>query len=462
MFSEEEPKVVRKNDGAPIIEEWMLDSEEENVSQTKTEKKTVKPSIAKIKFVKPKQQEKPASKTVKQVEKHRQNTHSPRGNQRNWNNMMSQKLGSNFEMFNKAFKYYVLGEMRVDECYNNRNEGIRCLAVDVFACYLVMDALIISISSDPSEESMGSHASRVILFGAIPAIIPVILKVPVPDSIVTPEVGAVSVISPSGVLDLIDSSPSFDSDLSKDSLPPAQICHWFHPFCVLMTRRRTFPLASVVSPLGIRQRSATLIRLGEVIPFGRPYRTHPNGSHKLLTARKRVRSLPARSSLMRSLDHLHPSSRLLVGDVDPHASRTSSTHVSRSIAPTLADLLPPYKRFRDSYSLEDSREEHMEVDTTDVEAVADVGISEGVVAHPEDGVGMGFEIASSDVREDDEEFKAEASTADTREIAVGPLVISDSSESSRGGIPDLEDTIYDIVHYMLEVYINWITEIETT
>ncbi|GJX93332.1 ribonuclease H-like domain-containing protein [Tanacetum coccineum] len=101
---EEVSKIVRKNDDAPIIEEWVSDSEEENVSQPKTEKKTVKPSIAKIEFVKPKQQEKTARKTVKQAEKHRQNTHSPRGNQRNWNNMMSQRLGSNFEMFNKAFK----------------------------------------------------------------------------------------------------------------------------------------------------------------------------------------------------------------------------------------------------------------------------------------------------------------------------------------------------------------------
>ncbi|GJS77082.1 ribonuclease H-like domain-containing protein [Tanacetum coccineum] len=105
--SEEEPKEVRKNDDALIIEEWVSDSEEEIVSQTKNEKKTVKPSIAKKEFVKPKQQEKTARKTVKQVEKHRQNTHSPRGNQINWNNMMSQKLGSNFEMFNKAC--YVCG-----------------------------------------------------------------------------------------------------------------------------------------------------------------------------------------------------------------------------------------------------------------------------------------------------------------------------------------------------------------
>ncbi|GKF38500.1 hypothetical protein Tco_0118561 [Tanacetum coccineum] len=46
-------EIVRKNDDASIIEEWMSDSEEENVSQPKTEKKTVKPSIAKIEFVKP-------------------------------------------------------------------------------------------------------------------------------------------------------------------------------------------------------------------------------------------------------------------------------------------------------------------------------------------------------------------------------------------------------------------------
>ncbi|GJV11377.1 reverse transcriptase domain-containing protein [Tanacetum coccineum] len=37
-----------------------------------------------------------------------------------------------------------------------------------------------------------------------------------------------------------------------------------------------------------------------------------------------------------------------------------------------------------------------------------------------------------------------------------------NSESSRGGIPDLEDTNYDIFHYMSEVHIDRITEIKTT
>ncbi|GKC32053.1 hypothetical protein Tco_1039347 [Tanacetum coccineum] len=45
MSSEEEPKVVRKNDDAPCIEECVSDDEEEDVSQPKIEKKIVRPSI---------------------------------------------------------------------------------------------------------------------------------------------------------------------------------------------------------------------------------------------------------------------------------------------------------------------------------------------------------------------------------------------------------------------------------
>ncbi|GJU20637.1 hypothetical protein Tco_1153979 [Tanacetum coccineum] len=77
----------------------------------------------------------------------------------------------------------------------------------------------------------------------------------------------------------------------------------------------------------------------------------------------------------------------------------------------------------------------MRVDITDAEADADVGISEGVIAHPEDSIHMGVEIAASDVKEDDEEFEAEA-VGDTREIVVDQLAI--------------------------EVHIDMITEIENT
>ncbi|GJR20670.1 ribonuclease H-like domain-containing protein [Tanacetum coccineum] len=101
--SVDKPKVVRKNNGAPVIEDWVSNSEEEYVPQAKKEKKMVKSSFAKIKFVKSKEQVKsPRKTTIKQGNQNRQNTHSPRGNQRNWNKITSQRLGINFEMINKA------------------------------------------------------------------------------------------------------------------------------------------------------------------------------------------------------------------------------------------------------------------------------------------------------------------------------------------------------------------------
>ncbi|GKG31717.1 hypothetical protein Tco_0426667, partial [Tanacetum coccineum] len=65
--STDKPKVVRLNNGTPIIEDWVSDNEEEDVPQAKFQKKTIKPSFAKIKFVKSKEQVKsPRKTTVKQ------------------------------------------------------------------------------------------------------------------------------------------------------------------------------------------------------------------------------------------------------------------------------------------------------------------------------------------------------------------------------------------------------------
>ncbi|GJX83384.1 ribonuclease H-like domain-containing protein [Tanacetum coccineum] len=71
------------------------------VSDDKLEKKTVFPTVAKIEFVRPKQQEKLVRKPVKYAEMYR--SQSPRGNQRNWNNQKFQQLGSDFVMYNKFF-----------------------------------------------------------------------------------------------------------------------------------------------------------------------------------------------------------------------------------------------------------------------------------------------------------------------------------------------------------------------
>ncbi|GKB67148.1 hypothetical protein Tco_0928560, partial [Tanacetum coccineum] len=78
-FIEPEFKGYDPENSAPIIEDWVSDDEEQDESKPK--KKTVIPTAAKIEFVRPKQQEKPARKPVKYAEMYR--SQSPRGNQRN-------------------------------------------------------------------------------------------------------------------------------------------------------------------------------------------------------------------------------------------------------------------------------------------------------------------------------------------------------------------------------------------
>ncbi|GJZ11883.1 ribonuclease H-like domain-containing protein [Tanacetum coccineum] len=82
-----EPKTARKENKAPIIEDWVSDSDEENMPKVKTVKMFNKPSFAKINFVKSTEQVKSPRKIS--VDKNRQNTPSPRGNKRNWNQQMS-------------------------------------------------------------------------------------------------------------------------------------------------------------------------------------------------------------------------------------------------------------------------------------------------------------------------------------------------------------------------------------
>nr|GEW28666.1 reverse transcriptase domain-containing protein [Tanacetum cinerariifolium] len=349
----------------------------------------------------------------------------------------------------------------------------------------------------------GSHAPRVILFGTISAIISVILEVPIApvDLTVASKVGAVSVISPTRVLDLVDYSSSSNSDPSEDSLPVAPELPLVSPFLCTddleadsesepaeqrperhesLTSSSEFLLVPVFATPGILRRPSILVRPGEAIPFGRPYRTHPNRPRKLLTARKRVRSFPARrlawrwvshrsldrhssqdltshlfssslssdsssdissgSSSERSLDSSSPSagpSRKRCRS--PATLVPSSTPVSRSIAPALADL-PPRKRFKDSYSSKVSGKEHMEMGTADVETVADLGISEGVGALTKDGIDLGVEVANSDIREDEEEFEAEASRGGIMGIVLDPFATSDIFDPTGGDAPDLEET----------------------
>nr|GEV53859.1 hypothetical protein [Tanacetum cinerariifolium] len=82
------------------LEDWESDEEDEVESPPEKEKKTVKPSVDKVEVEIPKQTEKPTRRPLKYVEMYI--TQRPRGNQRNWNNLKSHQLSSNFFMYNKA------------------------------------------------------------------------------------------------------------------------------------------------------------------------------------------------------------------------------------------------------------------------------------------------------------------------------------------------------------------------
>ncbi|GKE32497.1 hypothetical protein Tco_1451819, partial [Tanacetum coccineum] len=381
-----------------------------------------------------------------------------------------------------------------------------------------MAAPVISISSDSSNESVGSHVPRVILFGTIPTRIYVIPVVPVEvpiapaDPLVAPEVGAVFVISPSGVLDLVDCSSSSDFDPSDDSLPVAPELPLVSPFLCFddseagsesePTEQRPerteslaptseFPLAPVVSPPGIHRRPAILVRPGEAIPFGRPYRTHPNRPHKLLTARKRFGPFPARRLTWRRVCHCS-SDRHSSPDFTSDSSSSSSSSDSlsniascsssdslsdsslfhssgcdasgqshsgpstRVASPRSAPLSTLYLPMTSDSSLGSSFERSLDSSSSSagpsrkrcrspatlVPSSTPVSrsialslvdllprMSEGVGAHTEDGIDMGVEVTTSDIRDDEEEFEAEIAQ---RHLEAGQLEAS----RERAGLAD--------------------------
>ncbi|GJU33630.1 ribonuclease H-like domain-containing protein [Tanacetum coccineum] len=95
----EKPKTVRPS--APIIEEWDTDNDNDSVFRPKSDQ--TKPKFTKINFVKSSENVKSVNKenTHRQVEYLRK-SQSPRDNRRNWNGIMTQKLGNGFEFIKKA------------------------------------------------------------------------------------------------------------------------------------------------------------------------------------------------------------------------------------------------------------------------------------------------------------------------------------------------------------------------
>ncbi|GKB58214.1 putative reverse transcriptase domain-containing protein, partial [Tanacetum coccineum] len=272
------------------------------------------------------------------------------------------------------------------------------------------------------------------------------------------------VTSPTGLCGLVPYSDSASDSPDEMSLPehisslPA-----ISPF--LCTDSSKAPYSSDGPPSqdtlftarpGIRE-TAIEFCWRKAIPFGRPYRTHLKGPHKLLTARKRVGPLPARRLASRrisprSSDH-HPSSSSSSSDSSP-SSLSFGGHfvigvpalhysylVSRSSESSSGDsserplhssshsARPSRKRCRspvDSVpsstpvigSLAPTRaviEEDIEIDPIKTEVDMELGIGDG------DDVRDHVKIDPRDVRDDTEEYEANTSAGDTVEVGIDPM-----------------------------------------
>nr|GEW66590.1 ubiquitin hydrolase [Tanacetum cinerariifolium] len=203
MISKGEPKPVKKNSfSPPIIEDWVFKSKEEDEPKFQ---KQVQPSFPKIEFVKAKDQNQSFRKPVKQVEQAKSNTHRPRGNQRNWNNLMNQRLGSNFEFKNKA-------------CYE-------CGSFD----HLIKDCCV--HQKQKMEKPVWNNARRVNHQNTRRMTHPNPKRNMISQSVLM-RGGVAAVASPARVLEL-DTHSSSKDDPSKSSLPAVSIAPMVSPFLCL-------------------------------------------------------------------------------------------------------------------------------------------------------------------------------------------------------------------------------------
>nr|GFB27339.1 hypothetical protein [Tanacetum cinerariifolium] len=173
----------------------------------------------------------------------------------------------------------------------------------------IMVAYAIIFYFDSFDESVRPPPSRVILFGDISAVIPSISMVALETSTTTLIISFAALVvrttlvaSPTGLCGLVPYS-DFDSDSPVEMDSPEHITPKVasHP-----SSSSEYPIAPIIASPKTRRPPATLVRPGKAVPFGRPYRTHPNGPRRLLTARKIVGPLPARRLTRRGIEiHTH-------------------------------------------------------------------------------------------------------------------------------------------------------------
>nr|GEV20811.1 putative reverse transcriptase domain-containing protein [Tanacetum cinerariifolium] len=174
----------------------------------------------------------------------------------------------------------------------------------------VMATLVILISSNLSEDSMGTHAGRVILFESDPSEDPASGHIP-PLPAISPFLSSDDDTTDSDTLDT-PPSPTHDT-----------------PFTEITASTQRSPV--------IPRRRVMILAPRQPIPHGRPYRYHPNGPVHMMTTRKRVRPLPVQQlSERHSVDHSLS---------DSSSRHLSSNHSSPDLPSTSAG--PSHKRRRD-------------------------------------------------------------------------------------------------------------------
>nr|GEW03214.1 putative reverse transcriptase domain-containing protein [Tanacetum cinerariifolium] len=242
-----------------------------------------------------------------------------------------------------------------------------------------MATFVISISSDSSEDSMGTPAGRVILFGTILTTIPDTTPVIAPPTTKTP------ITAPT-----IPPSPDY-TPASEAKSDPSKVSASGH-----------IPPLPAISPF-LSSDDDTTDTPGQPIPHGRLYRYHPNGPVHMMAARKRVRPLPVQQLSVRyPVDHssLDSSSRHSLSDHSSSDLPSTSAGLSRkrrkspmtyvpalplvsgALSPVRADLIPPPKRVRDIGYLAD-----VEVDPkeTRVERVVHLAMPEDIPEPAQEG-----------------------------------------------------------------------------
>nr|GFC44970.1 hypothetical protein [Tanacetum cinerariifolium] len=200
---------------------------------------------------------------------------------------------------------------------------------------------VISVSSDSSEDNMGTPIGRVILFDTIPTTIP--------DTTLTPTVAPTIPSSPDYTPASLDYSPASEaeSDPSSGHIPPLPATSDSDTLDTPPSPTHDTPFTEITtstqrSPVIPRSR-VMILSPGQPIPHGRSY-------------------------------HYHPS---------PMTSVPALPLVSGALSPVRADLIPPPKRVRDIGYLAD-----VEVDPreTRVERVAHPAMPKDIPEPAQEGV----------------------------------------------------------------------------